>query len=66
MTMLKCKGEESAKGTRERRLANLRTKNEIKEVMKYFVSFLLNVLVKKISHVGTEPPLPGYYQYFWE
>ena len=33
-----------------------------------FVSFLLNFQVNNFSfsHVGTEPPLPGYYQYFWE
>ena len=27
--------------------------------------FLLNIPVKKLSHVGTEPSLPGYYQYFF-
>ena len=32
------------------------------------VLFLLNVPVNNFSfrHVGTEPPLPGYYQYFRE
>ena len=30
-----------------------------------YVSFLLNVQVNNFfSHVGTEPPLPGYCQYF--
>ena len=26
---------------------------------------MLNVPVNNFSHVGMEPPLPGYYQYFW-
>ena len=36
----------------------------IKIFMFRFVLILFNVPVNLFSHVGTEPPLPGYYQYF--
>ena len=36
-------------------------------MMYRFVSFLASRPSKQfLSHVGTEPPPPGYYQYFWE
>ena len=29
------------------------------------VCLMLNVPVNNFSHVNSEPPLPGYYKYFW-
>ena len=45
-----------------------KTKAQISCMVLVWFGFMLNVPVNNFqffSHVGTEPPLPGYYQYFF-